>query len=353
MKHFDLQSRLLPTARSNGFRMENYWTWDGSIIKGEDERYHMFASRWPKKYPMHPGWLFLSEIVRASSDVIEGPYEFEEVALGPRDKFYFDGRMTHNPSIRKVGNTYLLFYIGVTYMPDLPEDPAQMPMESVEHTDPWCREVWQRKRIGLATSKSVFGPWKRSDAPILEPRFGKWDKGTTSNPSPFVMPDGSIYLAYKSGYTTHGTQLSQFNIGLARADSYDSPFERVTDDPIIEHPHPRSFVEDPFLWHADGEFHMIMKDLNGYIVGNKGSGLYTSSKDGIHWTLGDPPLAYTRKLMWSDAGIEEVGQFERPQLLFDNNGTATHLIGATAYSEGDLQGVTDSWVTVIPMKRPT
>jgi|GEM_PF-6896435 len=29
----------------------------------------------------------------------------------------------------------------------------------------------------------------------------------------------------------------------------------------------------------------------------------------------------------------------------------THLLGATALSEGDLQGVTDSWVAIIPMER--
>ena len=98
---------------------------------------------------------------------------------------------------------------------------------------------------------------------------------------------------------------------------------------------------------------MIMKDLNGHITGDKGSGLYTSSKDRVNWTLGDPPLAYTRKLQWDDGNDEEVGNFERPQLLFDESGTATHLIGATAQttrSKGDLQGVTDSWVTVVPLK---
>jgi hypothetical protein len=228
MNHsFNLQERLLPAPKGGGFRMDDYWTWDGSVIQGEDGRWHMFASRWPKRYPMHPGWLFLSEVVRAVSDRIEGPYEFQEVVLPPRDKFFFDGRMTHNPSIRKVGDTYLLFHIGTTYGADLPEDPALMPKETVHGTDLWCREIWLRKRIGLATSKSVFGPWKRCDEPILQPRQGKWDCGITSNPSPWIMPDGSIYMAYKSGHVTRGTALSPFRIGIARAEAWDRPFERV------------------------------------------------------------------------------------------------------------------------------
>lgn len=349
--NFNLQERLLPAPKGGGFRMNDYWTWDGSVIQGEDGRWHMFASRWPKRYPMHPGWLFLSEVVRAVSDRIEGPYEFKEVVLPARDKFFFDGRMTHNPSIRKVGDTYLLFYIGTTYGADLPEDPALMPKETVHETDLWCREIWLRKRIGLATSKSVFGPWKRSDEPILLPRQGKWDCGITSNPSPWVLPDGSITMAFKSGYVTRGTALSPFRIGIARAKAWDQPFERVSERPVCEFKNPATIVEDPFLWHADGHFHLIMKDLSGDVTGDKGSGLYLHSEDAIDWELGDPPLAYTRELRWDDGGAQTVGQFERPQILFDEAGRMTHLLGATALSEGDLQGVTDSWVTIVPMRQ--
>ena len=349
MTRFDLQSRLLPAPKKGGFRMEGYWVWDGSTIRGEDGRYHLFASRWPKKSRMHPGWLFYSEIVRASSDTIEGPYEFEEVVLGPGDKSYFDGRMTHNPSIRKVGDTYLLFYIGVTYAVDPPDEPDWMGDESTSHANPWVREIWTRKRIGLATSRSVFGPWKRSDEPILKPRIGKWDRGTTSNPAPWVMPDGSIYLAYKSSYPTRGTQLAPFNIGIARAPSWQDPFERVTDEPVVPHPHPDSFVEDPFLWHADRSFHMIMKDQSGHITGDEGSGIYMASEDGKHWEMGDPPLAYTRKLTWDTGESEEVSNFERPQLLFNESGEMTHMIGATARGQG-LNKATETCVTIVPLK---
>jgi len=350
MPSFDLQSRVLPVSKTAGFRMEDYWVWDGSVIKGEDGRWHLFASRWPKEAKMHPGWLFLSEIIRASSDNLEGPYTFEEVVLEKRDPCYFDGSMTHNPSIRKVGDTYLLFYIGVSYGVHLPKDLSKLPIENVNGTSPWLREVWLRKRTGLATSKSVFGPWTRRDTPILMPRPNQWDRGTTSNPSPFVMPDGSIYLAYKSSCVLDGVSLVPFNIGIARADAYDQPFERVTHDPIVPLPHPDSFVEDPFLWHDDNGFHIIMKDLNGHVVGDKGSGLYMHSPDARHWELGSPPLAYTRELKWSDGDTEEVGQFERPQLLFDESGNMTHLLGATARSEGNLQGVTDTWITIAPLK---
>ena len=37
--------RLLPAPVGRGFAMKDYWIWDGSVIKGEDGKYHMFGSR--------------------------------------------------------------------------------------------------------------------------------------------------------------------------------------------------------------------------------------------------------------------------------------------------------------------
>ena len=40
--------RILPAPKTPAFQMDGYWVWCGSAIKGEDGRYHLFASRWPK-----------------------------------------------------------------------------------------------------------------------------------------------------------------------------------------------------------------------------------------------------------------------------------------------------------------
>ena len=81
--------KLTVSPRNGGFRMQDYWVWCGSAIQGEDGRYHLFASRWSKKYLMHPGWTFHSEVVRASSPTPEGPYTFEEVVFRPRESRFF------------------------------------------------------------------------------------------------------------------------------------------------------------------------------------------------------------------------------------------------------------------------
>jgi hypothetical protein len=99
--------RLLPAPKNGGFNMPEYWIWCGSVVKGEDNRFHMFASRWPKAFKMSPHWLFSCEIVRASSDTPEGPYQFEEVVLGSRDPKYFRRAQSAQPQHQEVGR-YLL-----------------------------------------------------------------------------------------------------------------------------------------------------------------------------------------------------------------------------------------------------
>ena len=107
--------RIEPAPVGGGFAMEGYWVWCGSVIRGEDGKYHMFAARWPATYLFFQGYPTNSEVVRAVSATPEGPYSFEEVVLPARGAGHWDGRMTHNPTIHRWGDTYLLFYIGSTF----------------------------------------------------------------------------------------------------------------------------------------------------------------------------------------------------------------------------------------------
>ena len=335
--------RLLPAPVNGGFRMEGYWVWCGSCIKGEDGRYHLFVSRWPRKYPMHPGWVFHSEIVRAVADRPEGPYEFQEVVLGRRSHHWFDGRATHNPSIHKCGDTYLLFYVGITYNAEPPgvEDHPT-------NDDRYYRQVWHQKRIGLATSKSVNGPWIRQDAPILQPRPGQWDSSITSNPAPCVKPDGSVYLIYKSSAPASG-RVGPFSLGMAHAPHWTAPFTRLQDAPLFGVGNDDRHVEDPFLWHDGQQFNIIMKDMTGAMCGEHHGGVHMTSPDGLAWTPGASPLAYSRQVRWDDGQVRTMGSFERPSLLIQD-GVPTHLFSATADGPGGFMAAGATWNMVTPLK---
>jgi hypothetical protein len=295
--------RLLPAPVNGGFGLNDYWVWCGSVIRGDDGRCHMFASRWSQRYPFFEGYVIESEIVRAEADTPEGPYTFHEVVLPPRGAHFWDGRMTHNPTIHKVGDTYLLFYIGATYAGPKP-DPAQVvPPGSAVHD-----ECYQNIRIGLASAPSPLGPWQRQDTPILQPRPGKWDAKIVTNPAACCLPDGQIFLYYRSN-TPDGLR-----IGLARARNWHSPFERLTDEPVL-HFENGCHVEDPFVWYTRDGFQMIAKDMTGGLTGEVHAGVHATSPDGIHWQVLDPPKAYSRRVTWDDGRVTQQGALERPQLL--------------------------------------
>jgi len=314
--------RLLPAPRDGGFRMDDYWVWCASAIKadgpGEDGRYHLFASRWPRALTFSGHWITNSEVVRAVSDTPEGPYRFEEVVLPWRHRRYFDGLVTHNPSIKKFDGTYYLFYTGITYDFDIPTPERQIYEGKYPEHQELYRLAWNNKRIGVATSNSVMGPWQRPDRPLIEPRPGKWDELITSNPSAAIRDDGHTVLIYKS--KREGK--SPFQLGIATAPHPSGPYTRVSDEPTFPFD-----CEDPFIWWEEGRYHVIMKDFSGEICGEANAGVYASSEDGITWHLPEKPLAYSRTIRWDDGTTSIHGNFERPNLLIQD-GRPTHLFAA-------------------------
>ena len=80
--------------------MEDYIVWGGSVIRRDDDKYYMFASRWLKALTMS-AWVTSSEVVLASSETPEGPYQFERVVLPRRGEEYWNGLAIHNPTIQR------------------------------------------------------------------------------------------------------------------------------------------------------------------------------------------------------------------------------------------------------------
>ena len=333
--------RMQPTSPDYVFQMEGYWVWGMSVIKGDDGLYHGFAARWSKKTPFGPNWVSNSEVVHATSKTPEGPYQFESVALERRDKSFFDGEMTHNPTIHKSGDTYLLFYTGTTYDFPFPEEGITRKMYV---------EARANQRIGLATSKSPYGPWTRSDTPIIEPRPGKWDALITVNPAVCVKPSGEILLVYKSTADQRG----KLKLGIAMAEDYTKPFKRLSDDPIFQFDDPKKHVEDPYIWWNGSGYELVMKDMTGAVCGERGAGVHAASEDGINWTISDSPLAYTKTIKLKDGSTLKTDKFERAQVLVQDN-KPTHLFFAIGINQegkkgGGYEALGESRNICIPLK---
>lgn len=342
----EINKNLGEAPINGGFEMKDYWVWGSSVIKGEDGKYHMYASRWPKYLKFHPGWMIASEIVHAVSNTPEGPYQFSDVALGARGAQYWDGRSCHNPKIVKYKDEYILYYMGSTHpFEEVTEENA----DELTLSSKWCIAGRWGKRIGVATSKSPNGPWQRLDAPALDVKPNSFYSFLTSNPSPLIREDGSVVLLFK-GRTYRKDSLTHSNmfIGVATAASYKGPYTVMGDEPLFSETK-FGVVEDPHLWSDDKGYHMIAKDMSGKIGGSHHGGIIAHSKDGINWVLDKNPLAYTRTVKWNNGQTLEQGQLERP-FVFVENGKPTHIFFAAMDGPGGFGNGTKTWNLVIPLK---
>jgi len=299
--------KLKPVGRI--LESEDYYVWCCAPIYGEDGKVHVFYSRWPAKYGMG-GWISKCEIAHAIADCPEGPYTYIETVLAPRPG-YFDATTCHNPHIQYVNGTYYLFYMGNS--------------DSSVYT----------KRIGLAQSPSLYGPWERSDNPILEAgETGAWDDCNTTNPAFVSHPNGEAWLYYKSwnkeAYQNQkGAIRANRKYGLAMADKVDGVYKRYTGNPVVDfsiHGDNKQ-VEDAYVYIENGKFKMLMRDM-GYF--DHEVGLIFESEDGIHWS--EPQIAWFGATAYLEEPpapkhLKRYGRFERPQLLM-KDGKPAYLFNA-------------------------
>ena len=282
-------ARLQPAPVNGGFKMDGYFVWCGSAIKADGE-YHLFAARWPKgknsKFP--EGYRDYSEIVRATSKQPLGPYMFQEVVIGRRDGGLWDSHMAHNPTIHRIGDTFVLFYIGSDGHTMQPKSKSLMRM------------------VGYATAKSVRGPWQRIERPIVD--------GDSNNPAVFVEPGGAVKLMFRD---------AALRVSLATAPAYNGTYTVVNPDVW-----PRSRIEDFYLFSVGGQYHFICEDNTAGVTGHERWGAHLVSTNGIDgWRPFAPAIAYDHDIAFTNGTVLHCTRRERPQLLIEE-GKITHLITA-------------------------
>lgn len=69
---------VLPRDINNGLedpQLKNWCYWDGRIVKDDEGKFHIYASRWDQKFSHADGWKNNSKATHAVSDHIMGPYK--------------------------------------------------------------------------------------------------------------------------------------------------------------------------------------------------------------------------------------------------------------------------------------
>ncbi len=308
----DFANMFQPVPKTAKFINNDWFIWGASMVKSEfDGKYHMFYSRWPKELGMS-AWVTHSEIAHAVSDSPLGPFEFKDVALPFRGREYWDGAVTHNPTVHFFNGKYYLYYMGTTGNPEVEN-------QYWEHRN--------KQQIGVAIAENPDGPWKRFNTPLIEVSADSTaaDALLVSNPSVTKMSDGRYLMVYKASARKLPMPMSGPVVHLtAIADDPAGPFVKQM-KPVFTAKDAVFPAEDPFVWFAGNCYYAIVKDMNGAFTDAGRSLVLFSSPDGMNWSLAENPLVSRLEINWENDTIQKVLALERPQLFIENGKPAVLL----------------------------
>lgn len=320
----------------------NRFVWGGSVVKGDDNRYHMFYSTWECGDSLPPfvdSWVLHSKIAYAVSDYPDKDFRFQKIVLQGRaldgDSTAWDAQMVHNPHIKKFNNKYYLYYIGS-------KDPGIQPKGSTGEFVNKRNRVQQSQCIGVIEFDNfkdlMNGKFIRPDSPLLSPRTRvkpdnivnpspegtepKPDNLVVVNPSVVRRPSDGKYLLYFKGnfYNPNWRGVH----GVAIADSPIGPF-KATDDFVFDVHNEDGTIasgEDPFVWYhkTHKKFYVVLKDFTGKITEGKPGLALLESLDGIKWTRPDNSFFMKKEVILNMGDTIKVHLLERPQFLIDEDG---------------------------------
>lgn len=284
--HRELQSDLwgaegvIPRDPDNGIEDPEWSYWGGRPVKDRDGKYHMLVTRWPANATKgHWEWPN-STVSHVVAEKPTGPYKVEKERA-----YSFKDGLGHNPDIILLNDGNYMLYSLID---------------------------WEAT---LFTSETMNGPWKRlgtmevnwedsGEDPSRSYRFFR-------NLSGVQLDDGRFLFVTKGGAM------------MISEDGPLGPYQVLTKalqhNEIIPKKYRNSNYEDPVLWKDEVQFHMMINAFWDYRA------IYLRSPDGVHWKF-NPGTAYT-----PDATVYEDGtrtrwyKLERPHVLQDEYGRATHL----------------------------
>lgn len=272
---------VIPRDPDNGIEDPQWSYWGGRPVKDKDSLYHMLITRWPANaLKGHWEWPN-STVAHVVAEQPCGPYVVEDELA-----YDFHKGLGHNPDIILLNDgTYMLYSL----------------------------IDWEAT---LFTSENMNGPWKRlgtmtvdwSESGEPESRSYRFYR----NLSGVQLENGRFLFVSKAG----AMMLSANKDPLG---PYKVLTKALQHNEIIPEKYRNSNYEDPVLWKDEVQFHMIINAFWDYRA------IYLRSPDGFHWKF-NPGTAYTPNSTSYENGTQTRWyKLERPHVLTDEYGRATHL----------------------------
>ena len=276
---------LAPAEVTSGFRQANRSSWGGGIVKLEG-RYHMYAASFVDGCGLTT-WKTNSEIVHAVSDAPTGPYAVSDVVLKA---------FAHNPTVVQVDDTLVMAHIGcgngtVTprrcfngstcnetgcVVPSTQGLASSNPQEAdPTSSNPHAGAAGTGRGVGgqqkscdtphwtgirTTSAETPGGPWTSASSTGFtitspDPSRPSWHEPSVTNPSIWVLHNGSVLLAYSAGCAACPVSTGHKHIGVAHGLSWRGPFIDLTpSNPIFPFA-----SEDPCLFVSPelGSYHLL------------------------------------------------------------------------------------------------
>ena len=329
-------------ARSSIFKLDSFIVWGADMVRTDDGICHLVFSHWPKSLGFQ-AWVTHSMIGYATSENPEGPYTYKGVLLPPRGKEYWDGYMTHNPSIIQHNEKFYLYYNGTHGEGDWG------PKKKVVGDDRWTFRMNQR--VGVAVADHPAGPWERFDKPLLD--VGEYGEGLVSTPCAEVTPENKILLYFKTQLPGEGEFMGGVFHYPSMGDSGLGPFEKY-DRPLVNKNEvfPDTFfhfhIDDHEEWFQGDRYYAIVKDHDAPYLTEYGRILYLmESPDGLNWKLSNHLLVKDQSVQWDSGELIKYRRLEMPKIYKEDG--VPRVLFLAALEDDDSDG--HSYNIAIPLSR--
>ncbi|HVZ88609.1 MAG TPA: hypothetical protein VHG72_16680 [Polyangia bacterium] len=297
-----------------GTGQETYFYWDGKIIKGEDGKFHMYASHWNHSIGFGPpaggstGWE-TSIPMQAVSDNVMGPYVSQGNCYSKNEAGNDEG---HNVTA----------------------------VVAPAGTSPYTLSVGEIVPGQMFSSSSANGPWTLMGL-VKTNSNGHGSCGDlSSNFTVAIGGDSRFWATSRGGCVMDSDQV----LGTYKVET-DSILPNLEKNDNGD-------AEDEVIWYSGGYYHIV------YNYWNVQRAYHIMSKDGVHgWTstglayegTQSPQNANSKWLRYTDGTVNQWHNMERPG-VYQENGHVTHFTFAVTDTNKNASGVSagGSKVLVVP-----
>jgi len=322
--------------------------WGSTIVQDETGIFHMYVEVVCRFFT----WMHIagSVIVHATSQTIQGPYSFSDIALPQQS-------MTPHLVRDHDGAWLLLHQRNISVRGD-PMCTGEEAASAFANGDVYSKSGPNSSEFdgppSIARSLSLYGPWEPFDFVITPPPGTK-----IVNPNPSLLPlsPGAGYLL--AFVSTPLLPPYSESVSFAYADDWRTGvFTPITGNGA---PPPTTFLdcEDPFLWKSDRGMHVVCHRRASAPASNPWNftdvGGYGVSVDGKNWTWSATPI-YTTTIPWGGeaAGVEfQFGRRERPEFLLGPTGRPEYLTNGVEFVTEVLGNPSMSVMIPLGPKSPT